>query len=95
MGDSGGNENTLPEAQSQKWQGYAAIAAVVITILSAAYNFSQNSNENTYTISDNSKAILGLQTDMQNQQVLIYSQAAQISALTQRVDDMQTKSGHQ
>jgi hypothetical protein len=91
------NDDDPREGRSEKWQGYAAVTAIVITLLGIGWQQSQNSGANTVTLANHTAEITALQSTVQNEQVLLYSINAQLTGLNQKMDDeMQVpKGGHQ
>jgi hypothetical protein len=83
------DDSAQKENPSQKWQALGAMGAVVFTVGCFLYQQSQISGANAVTVSNHTQEIAALQTSVNNEQVLLYSINAQLTGLTQKIDDMQ------
>jgi uncharacterized protein HemX len=102
MGDE--DDNKSQDGIWGKWQTIVAILTLCAAVLAYSYNANnqaqqaaataaQVAGENAVTLQNHTSEISQLQNSVSNEQVLLYAINAQLTGLTQKIDDMQ-QSGH-
>jgi hypothetical protein len=87
-------EDVMPrETPSEKWQAWAAVAAVVLACGGFLYNQSQLSGAESVELANHAAEISSMQTEINNQQTLIYSVQTQLAGINQKLDDMDQPKG--